>query len=336
MRVTLRQIEAFYWTAKLGSIHAAADHLNFSQPALSSRVKELESAMNMELFSRKNQRVQLTPGGRNALAHAERVLHAAQDFERLGGGVPPLEGVLRLGSDESTAMLALTEVLSQLKLRHPKLIVELSIDLGAVLTEKLRRRELDVALHTYGGAASHVIDELLGWEEFQWVASRELDIPDRDFTPAVAARFPMVTNSPPSTLNALVRKWLEGGGQEFEGVNSCNSLQLMLQLVRAGHAIAVLPVPVVREHLASGELRVLHARPHIPPVPYYACYLKEARGPGIAVIVEIARAVLENVRFLARMTEPVPQELGAAEEPAAPHAEPEVPQALTAARRRRP
>ncbi len=306
MRVTLRQIEAFYWTAKLGSIHAAADHLNFSQPALSSRVKELEGALDMELFSRKNQRVQLTPAGRNALAHAERVLNAAQDFERLGGAVPPLEGVLRLGSDESTAMLALTEVLSQLKLRHPKLIVELSIDVGAVLTEKLRKREIDMALHTNPGAASHVVDELLGWEEFHWVASREMEIPEGDFVPSVASALPIVTNLPPSTLNSFVRKWLQSDGHDFDGVNSCNSLQLMLQLVRAGHAIAVLPMPIVREHLATGELRTLPARPQLPPAPYYASYLKDARGRSIAAVVEIARSVLEKMRFFIRVAEPAP------------------------------
>jgi DNA-binding transcriptional LysR family regulator len=55
MRITLRQIEAFYWTAKLGSIHAAADHLNFSQPAVSARIKELEGALNLELFTRTKQ-----------------------------------------------------------------------------------------------------------------------------------------------------------------------------------------------------------------------------------------------------------------------------------------
>jgi len=305
MRVTLRQIEAFYWTAKLGSIHGAAHHLNFSQPAVSSRVKELESALGMELFSRKNQRVQLTPAGRDALPHAERLLHAAQDFERLGGTVPPLEGVLRLGSDESTAMVALTEILSQLKLRHPKLIVELSIDVGTVLTEKLRRRELDIALHTNSGAASHVRDELLGWVDFQWVASRELAIPPGEFLPATATQFPIVTNSPPSTLNGLVRRWLQSGDLEFDGVNSCNSLQLMLRLVRAGHAIAVLPLPIVHEQIASGELRILPARPAIPATPYYASYLKEAPGPGIAVILDITRAVMDKARFFLRSAEPV-------------------------------
>ncbi|MEJ5990445.1 LysR family transcriptional regulator [Ramlibacter sp. PS3R-8] len=306
MRTTLRQIEAFYWTAKLGSIHAAANHLNFSQPAVSSRIKELEGALHMELFTRKNQRVQLTPAGRNALPHAERLLHAAQDFERLGGAVPPLEGVLRLGSDESTAMVALPEVLSQLKVRHPRLIVELSIDVGSVLTEKLRKREIDIALHTNSGAASHVRDELLGWVEFQWVAARDLAIPPGEFVPAVATALPIVTNSPPSTLNSLVRKWLQSGGLEFDGFNSCNSLQLMLRLVGAGHAIAVLPLPIVRDQVATGALRILSARPHIPPAAYYASYLTETRGPGIAVVVEIARGVLEKERFFTRSADSGP------------------------------
>jgi DNA-binding transcriptional LysR family regulator len=304
MRFTLRQIEAFYWTAKLGSIHAAANHLNFSQPAVSSRIKELESAMNLELFSRKNQRVQLTAAGRNALSHAERVLNAGKDFEQLGISAAPLEGVLRLGSDESTAMVGLTQVLSQLKLRHPRLIVELIIDIGSVLVEKLRRRELDIALHTSPGAASHVIDQLLGWVEFQWVASHNMDVPDGLFIPAIAAKLPIVTNSPPSTLNAVVHQWLHSGGVDFEGVNSCNSLSLMLRLVRAGHAVAVLPVAILREQLAAGELRVLPAKPELPPTPYYASYLKEEYGPGIEVVIEITRSVLQASRFFTRLADP--------------------------------
>jgi DNA-binding transcriptional LysR family regulator len=305
LRITLRQIEAFYWTARLGSIHAAADHLNFSQPAVSSRIKELETALNVELFTRRNQRVQLTPEGRNAVTQAERLLAAAQEFERIGGEGPPMEGVLRLGSDESTAMVALSEILSRLKRRHPKLIVELTIDVGTVLKEKLRKREIDIALHTNAGAASHVVDELLGWVDFQWVAARDMAIPEGDFTPQRATGLPIMTNPPPSTLNALVQKWLQSGGCEFDGVNFSNSLQLMLRLVRAGHAISVLPMPVLREFLGTGELRLLPARPAIPQVSYYASYQQSASGKGTPSIVEIAKSVLQAERFFDRVPEPV-------------------------------
>lgn len=304
MRATLRQIEAFFWTARLGTIHAAAEHLHFSQPAISARIKELEGVLQMELFARRQQRVELTPMGRNALSYAEKVLSASQDFERLAGGAPALEGVLRLGSDESAAMVGLTETLTRLKALHPKLTVELSIEVGTVLTEKLRRRELDIALHTNAGAGSHVIDELIGWIEFQWIAARDFPVPPGDFLPAHAAELPILTHLPPSTLNSVVQKWLRSGGFDFDGVNSCNSLSHILRLVLAGHAIAILPVAILREHLASGELRVLPSKPPPPPTPYYASLVGDERSAGAAVVIEIAKAVLYDARFFMRVVEP--------------------------------
>lgn len=102
----------------------------------------------------------------------------------------------------------------------------------------------------------------------------------------------------------MVHKWLRSDGLDFDSVNSCTSLSLMLRLVRAGHAVAVLPVAILRDQLAAGELRCLPARPEIPPTPYYASYLKEKSSPGIAVIIEIARSVLEGAHFFTRMAEP--------------------------------
>jgi DNA-binding transcriptional LysR family regulator len=297
MRITLRQIEAFFWTAKLGSIHAAAEHLNFSQPAVSSRIKELEATLNLQLFTRQNQRIQLTPEGRHAVAFAERALGAGQDFERLGRTESPLEGVLRLGSDESTAMVALSEVLRQLKGRYPRLVIEITIDVGSVLQEKLRRREIDIALHTTVGSAEHVVDQLLGWVDFEWVAATDFELPDGPFTPEIASTLPIVTNSPPSTLNSIVRKWLRSGGIEFEGVNSCNSLSLMLRLVREKHAIAVLPLPIFRDQVSSGELRCLPASPAIPNIAYYASYLADEPGQATSIILEIAQNALAGLEF---------------------------------------
>jgi DNA-binding transcriptional LysR family regulator len=102
-----------------------------------------------------------------------------------------------------------------------------------------------------------------------------------------------------------VQKWLRSGGFELEGMNSSNSLQLMLRLVRAGHAIAVLPMPVVREPVATGELRLLPARPAIPQVAYYASYVQNEAG-GTPIVVDIAKEVLQAERFFVRVPEPVP------------------------------
>jgi len=308
VRITLQQIEAFYWAAKLGSFHAAARHLNFTQPAISARIRELESVLEMRLFDRSRQRVALTLAGRNALGHAERLLGAGQDLERLRGGGPPLQGLLRLGADESSAMMGLTEILAWLRMRHPGLRVELTLDIGAVLNDKLASRELDLAMHTWHGAplAPHVIGEQLGWIEFQWVAAPGLAIPVGEFLPAHAAALPIVTNSPPSTLNGLVKTWLRNGGYDFDAFNSCNSLWLMQRLAEAGHAIAVLPAAVVRRTVSEGRLRVLQANPPLPPVAFSAFYLSEERGQSIGTVIDIIRGVLVEARFFAALAPAAP------------------------------
>ena len=50
--MTLRQLEAFYWIARLGSFHAAARHLHVAQPSVSARVRELERHLGVPLFER--------------------------------------------------------------------------------------------------------------------------------------------------------------------------------------------------------------------------------------------------------------------------------------------
>mgnify|MGYP003340213506 CR=1 FL=1 len=42
MRISLDQVEALVWIARLGSFRAAAHQLNVSQPAISGRIRELE------------------------------------------------------------------------------------------------------------------------------------------------------------------------------------------------------------------------------------------------------------------------------------------------------
>ena len=90
---------------------------------------------------------------------------------------------------------------------------------------------------------------------------------------------------------------------EFDGVNSCNSLSLMLQLVREAHAIAILPLPVLREQIADGSLRRLSASPAIPDVAYYASYVVDEAGEDTFVVVDIARHVLLDRKHLSRLAE---------------------------------
>jgi DNA-binding transcriptional LysR family regulator len=80
--VFLSQLEGFVEIARLGNITTAAESLALSQPALSSRLRSLETELGTELFIRTRRGVRLTAAGSAFLPHAERTLAAAAEGSR--------------------------------------------------------------------------------------------------------------------------------------------------------------------------------------------------------------------------------------------------------------
>jgi DNA-binding transcriptional LysR family regulator len=73
-RSSLAQLEAFYWVARLGGFRAAAEQLHRTQPTISLRIQELESALGVALFDRSGSRIQLTGAGREMMPYVEQIL----------------------------------------------------------------------------------------------------------------------------------------------------------------------------------------------------------------------------------------------------------------------
>lgn len=297
MRITLMQIEAFYWTARLGGVHAASRHLHLTQPAISSRIREMESLLSVKLFDRSKQRMTLTADGHIALRHAELALNNSAKLEQFAAKQKQHRR-LRLGADECSAMVGLTAVIAEIKAHFPEVTLEITIDVGAVLNRKLNDHELDLALLTNPATREDVTDIFIGWMTFQWVASPQLGIDADPFLPLHAGTHPIVTHSAPSTLYSVVENWLKDGGAASQAFHSSNSLAFMAKLVSAGHAIGILPVPLIREMLALGVLKTLPCEHPIPAARFCLSYMTEMPDMQIDALVNITRETLLRQKFL--------------------------------------
>jgi len=80
MRPRLDQLEALLWISKLGSFRSAARKLRLSQPAVSSRIRELESELGVSLLDRSRHRPRVTAEGVDVLRHAEQMIGLAENF----------------------------------------------------------------------------------------------------------------------------------------------------------------------------------------------------------------------------------------------------------------
>ena len=70
----INQINAFLAVAELESFSLAAEKLHVTQPAVSKRIRQLESILKVPLFDRIGKRSVLTPNGAAFKPHAERIL----------------------------------------------------------------------------------------------------------------------------------------------------------------------------------------------------------------------------------------------------------------------
>jgi DNA-binding transcriptional LysR family regulator len=59
-----RLLEAFVWAVRLGSFREAAERLNMTQAAISSRIASLEDEFGQRLFDRNARDIRLTASGR--------------------------------------------------------------------------------------------------------------------------------------------------------------------------------------------------------------------------------------------------------------------------------
>lgn len=168
MTATLSQLRAFERIVRLGSFHAAARELGLSQPTVSQRIGQLEAALATTLFLRRGPRVSLTAEGHALIEYADRVLGAAGEMAERFRSRDPLTGTLRLGVNETFALVCLPELLRRLGQRFPAIRTSVAVgDTGAV-SRQLDARELDIAIVSEPSVGRHVKQEPLGRNEFGW------------------------------------------------------------------------------------------------------------------------------------------------------------------------
>ncbi|AKS34277.1 LysR family transcriptional regulator [Mycolicibacterium goodii] len=146
--MNLRQYEYALAVAEEGSMTAAAERLQVTQPSLSQQIGALEKSLGVRLFTRTPSGVTVTVAGRAFLAEAEIATTASRraiTAARAADG--ELAGELVLAVHMGLGARQLPQVLGQLRTRHPKLQVTLHEEPDPADMERLvRQGTLDMVL----------------------------------------------------------------------------------------------------------------------------------------------------------------------------------------------
>ncbi|WP_434629142.1 LysR family transcriptional regulator [Pseudomonas sp. Z1-29] len=139
------QLRIFQAVAEEGSITRAAERLHRVPSNLSTRLKQLEEQLGVDLFLRERQRLQLSPAGKVLLDYATK-LFALHDeaHAAVQGGQPA--GDFVLGTMYSTAATHLPDLLAAYHRAYPAVNLQVQSGPSGELLEGLLTNRLDAAL----------------------------------------------------------------------------------------------------------------------------------------------------------------------------------------------
>ncbi len=289
--LNLRFLETFVWAARLKSFTQAADKLNATQPAVSSRIASLEAELGVKLFIREHNSLKLTADGLKALAGAEALLRSSQHFVDEITGAAELSGTVRIGISDTVALTWLGEMIRQSNERFPGLRLEFTSHTSVDLMEFLRTGEIDLAL-----AMGPLVDE--GFENIElctyacrWIASPKLKLSGKPVGIEELARYPILSFPTGSQPYAAISRYFQQFEQRDVTLYPVNSLAMIIRMTIDGIGVATIPPVVALRELARGDLEVFESQQPTPPMRFHAVYRDVPTERIPASVAELAREV---------------------------------------------
>ncbi|HTK02754.1 MAG TPA: LysR family transcriptional regulator [Bordetella sp.] len=293
--MNIRQLVSFARVAELGSFAAAAKALHATQSTISTRIRELEMTWGVELFDRSHHRLQLTPKGQEILPWARQIIALSERISFHLGEPEAITGLLRMGVAGRVAHTWLPRLIAAIRARYPRVRFEVMLGLTAPLLQMVRSGELDIAF-----AGAPITDPSLeavslGYDEFVWMASPELDLPaDRTLTPGDLAKWPIVGLSQASPHYPVITQWFSAADVEYTPMISCNDMAVAAKLIAAGLGIGLLHRASHRNEVLAGLLTVLDTSPAFPRLEFVAVH---HRGNTSALVSAVALLAAEISEF---------------------------------------
>jgi DNA-binding transcriptional LysR family regulator len=252
----LKQLRVLQAVGESGSFSAAADRLDYTQPAVSKIVATLERELGTTLVDRGVRPLRLTEAGS---ALTER---AAAAFEQIAAAELEVEaianvsaGSLRVGTFSSAGAAMVVDALRAFRKSHPGVNVSITeIGMPSALTRSLRRGDLDLGVSfdypelgdTFGDdlALVHLLDD-----PFDVVLPRGHGLERKQrirFADLGGESWLLGDFGPDSPSFRMIDRRCRDEGFDPNVAYRINDCQMAQALVAAGEGIALLPRLMLR------------------------------------------------------------------------------------------
>lgn len=293
MNIEIAHLRAFLAVADHGGFGRAARALKVSQPALSARIRDLETKAGATLFDRTTRRVDLSAAGREFLPHARKLLDDLQTALRgIGDLAQRRRGRVTVACVPLLARVMLPGLVAAFVRRYPGIEVSILDVATDRIVDKVRAGEADLGIGTFAENETGLARERLFGDALMLFAPRDARAPRKPATWREIAGAPLIALTRESGLRALVERGFAASNLEIRPAFEVAQIATAVALVEKGLGIAVLPA-IARTIADERRVRV---RALIEPAVAREISLvrSDARAPTPAAraFADLARAAM--------------------------------------------
>jgi DNA-binding transcriptional LysR family regulator len=295
MKLSTIDLRLFAAIADLGGISAAARKLGASKSLVSRELAALEERLGTRLVQRTTRKVSLTDSGELLASYARRVVEEMDNAEAAIEARREMpRGLLKVSAPFSVLRFVLIPKLTAFRRAYPE--VRISFDATMRITD-LVDEGIDLAIRTGELPDSSLVARRIAATPMVLVAApiylARCGAPE---APADLIAHDVLDLAP----DAVPTVWTlsgEDGGSATAAVNPCIAVQdpgLLLDLVRQGLGIGLVPLLYARDGLARGEMvRVLPGFSR-GTTPIHAIYpSRRLLSPKVRVFTEFAAEAMQ-------------------------------------------
>ncbi len=266
--MSLRQLKYFVAAAEQGRVSAAAVHLNISQSAVTTSIRELEELLGQQLFERLSHGVELTDAGRRFLGHAYAVLNAADEAMRMPRESTSLSGLLSISVTYTVMGYFLPHHLHRFTQLFPGVEVKVQELAREAIEEGLITGRTDLGVLLTGNVTNSEIsrETFFGSARRLWVAAKHPLLERTEVSLADVASEPYIMLTVDEASYSAMRYWSRTPYQPTIRLRT-SSVEAARSMVGHGLGVAILSDMVYRPWSLEGRrIETITLKEPIPPM----------------------------------------------------------------------
>lgn len=291
-----KQIEAFVNVVRYKSFSKAADATFFTQPTISTHIRNLEKELGVKLLDRKSRVVEMTPQGSKFYKYAVEMINArAQAFEALNDNSDNIEGILEIQTSSIPGVTFLPDLLAGFRKDRPGIQYYVSVSDTQAVVENIMERRGEIGFIGEKTVSSSIECTKVAVDKSVLIAPVSYDMPSK-IKLADATAYPFIWRETGSaTRRAFEQAALKAGyeKEEFEVAALVDDMDAIIRSVEAGLGVAIISDKVAST--LGNRVNVVELEDYNEDREFYMVSLKSASfSPAAAAFSEYVKSLVQS------------------------------------------